>query len=60
MDLTWQYNQNNAYGSQDEIWKSASLNASDAAPVWFAIYVEDAYGVRYWNNNGGQNFVITR
>ncbi len=60
VDLTWQLNQANAYGSLDEVWKTVSLDASDAAPVWFALYVEDQYGTRYWNNNNGQNFEVRR
>lgn len=60
-DLTWQLNQANAYGTQDEIWLTMpELYASDSAPVWFAVYVEDALGNRTWNNNGGFNFEIRR
>jgi len=61
VDLTWQSNQANAYGSQDELWATVPwLYVSDNAPVWFAVYVEDANGNRTWNNNNGQNFEFKR
>ena len=61
VDLTWQHNQANAYGSQDELWATVPvLSVSDSAPVQFAVYVEDANGTRYWNNNHGQNFTFSR
>jgi hypothetical protein len=60
VDLTWQYNQSNAYGSQDELWRTPTLYVSDSAPVEYAVYVDDAYGNRTWNNNNGQNFRFSR
>lgn len=59
--LQWSHNQPNAYGSLDEVWQSTTLVTVPGpwrtpTTVDFAIYVEDANGVRTWNNNDGQNF----
>ena len=58
--LTWQYNQPNAYGTQDEVWQGSfeiPPYGSDGS-IQYAIYVDDASGNRTWNNNSGQNFVL--
>ncbi len=60
--LTWQYNQPNAYGSQDEVWKGDFEIPPylSFAVIEYAIYVDDSAGNRTWNNNSGQNFVVAK
>lgn len=60
--LSWQYNQANAYGSQDEVWKGAFEIPPyiSFSTVQFAIYVDDSAGNRTWNNNNGRNFAVAR
>ncbi|WPB82006.1 hypothetical protein KYC5002_23190 [Archangium violaceum] len=57
--LQWQYNQSNAYGSQDEVWAGNFNIPPWVSPIVieYAIYVDDASGARTWNNNGGSNYV---
>lgn len=58
--LSWQYNQPNAYGTQDEVWAGSFNVPPYISPIviQYAIYVDDANGNRTWNNNNGQNFVV--
>ena len=60
--LTWQSNQANAYGTQDEVWKGdfEIPPTVSFSSIQYAIYVDDASGNRTWNNNHGQNFVVAR
>ncbi|MCY1014565.1 carbohydrate-binding protein [Pyxidicoccus sp. MSG2] len=60
--LSWQSNQSNAYGSQDEVWRGAFNIPPNLTftTVEYAIYVDDASGHRTWNNNNGQNFSVTK
>jgi hypothetical protein len=55
---SWDRNVPNYYGGYDEIWK---VTMQTGAPplrirIWYALYVEDAQGTRYWDNNQGWNY----
>ncbi len=55
----WCQNVNNQYGSQDEWWTvTMTYQATDPTSIqyWYALYVDDQYGNRYWDNNGGWNY----
>ncbi len=61
---SWVQNVPNSYGSYDEDWNwSQYLNGPEPThnnPVylWFALYVDDQYSNRYWDNNGGWNYQL--
>jgi hypothetical protein len=53
----WQRNVANPYGDYDEVWKVRMFDTSlDPVRFWYALYVEDAQGVRYWDSNQGWNY----
>jgi len=41
-----------------KIFRYPSWTSWEWYPVWFAIFVEDRNGVRFWDNNGGWNYEI--
>ena len=61
---SWEYNVPNDYGSYDEHWNwYQNLNGpqpthNNPVYLWFALYVDDQYGNRYWDNNGGWNYQL--
>jgi hypothetical protein len=59
--FSWQSNNDNDYGSQDELWSFKWVSGNPyvfPSSVQYAIYVDDAYGNRSWNNNGGWNYEV--
>lgn len=64
-DASWKYNVQGPYGGWDESWKvyiggsgdNGQQIGQDFIPfnIEYALYVTDANGNWYWDNNGGNN-----
>jgi hypothetical protein len=54
----WRRNIANPFGRDDEEWVVTMIIQSSQNPVrfWYALYVEDGQGIRYWDNNNGWNY----
>ena len=56
-DAQWSGNANNNYGGCDEIWEATIGFQSDLpGKFWYALYVVDANGNWFWDNNNGWNY----
>ncbi len=62
-EANWCWNQQGPYGNWDEVWLVAMwLSPDDYGPwtvdITYALYVDNQYGQRFWDNNNGMNYTL--